>query len=61
MIINNEIRKQIVKSPDSIELRQMALRNGMISIGAHGSDLVKKGITTVTEVLRVSRGLEDLD
>ena len=61
MIINNEIRKQIVKSPDSIELRQMALRNGMISIGAHGSDLVKKGVTTVTEVLRVSRGIEDLD
>jgi len=61
MVINNELKKQIVKSPDAIQLRHIALENGMISILAHGSDLVKRGITTVAEVLRVSRGIEERD
>lgn len=58
MIVNNELRKQIVKSPDAIQLRSIALDNGMISILTHGSDLVRRGVTTVAEVLRVTRGLE---
>lgn len=59
MVVNNEIKKQIVKSPDSIELRRIALETGMKSILEHGSALVLDGITTVAEVLRVSRGVED--
>lgn len=58
MVISNEIKKQIVKSPDAIQLRHIALENGMISILAHGSDQVRKGATTASEVLRVTRGLE---
>lgn len=58
MVVNNEIKKQIVKSPDAIQLRHIALENGMISILAHGSDLARRGVTTVSEVLRVTRGLE---
>lgn len=58
MVVNNEIKKQIVKSPDAIQLRHIALENGMISILVHGSDLVRRGVTTVSEVLRVTRGLE---
>lgn len=58
MVVNNELRKQIVKSPDAIELRRIALESGMVSILTHGSDLVKRGLTTVSEVLRVTRGLE---
>lgn len=58
MLVNNEIRKQIVKSPDSIELRRIALESGMISILMHGSHLVNNGVTTVSEVLRVTRGLD---
>lgn len=58
MVINNELKKQIVKSADAIQLRHIALENGMISILAHGSDLVRRGITTASEVLRVTRGLE---
>lgn len=59
MMVNNEIKKQIVKSPDAVQLRQIALDNGMISILKHGSELVRKGVTTVAEVLRVTRGLEE--
>lgn len=58
MVINNELRKQIVSSPDAIELRKIALNTGMISLLEHGADLVEKGITTVSEVLRVTRGIE---
>lgn len=59
MTINNELKKQIVKSPDAIELRRIALETGTISILAHGGELVREGITTVAEVLRVTRGLEE--
>lgn len=59
MLVNNELRKQIVKSPDAIELRRIALESNMMSLLTHGSYLVKKGITTVAEVLRVTRGVEE--
>lgn len=59
MVINNAIKRQIVKSPDAVELRNIALDTGMKSLLHHGSILVRQGVTTVAEVLRVSRGLED--
>jgi general secretion pathway protein E len=59
MIVNNAIKKQIVKSPDAIQLRQIAIESGMISLLIHGSELVQQGITTVAEVLRVTRGIEE--
>lgn len=59
MVVNNALKKQIVKSPDSVELRRIALETGMISLHTHGSHLVKQGITTVAEVLRVTRGIEE--
>lgn len=58
MPITNTIQKQIVSSPDAIELRKIALESGMISLLQHGAALVKQGITTVSEILRVSRGIE---
>lgn len=59
MTVNNEIRKQIVSSPDAIQLRQLALDMGMMSLLSHGGELVRQGITTVAEVLRASRGVEE--
>lgn len=59
MVINNAIKKQIVKSPDAVELRQISLDSGMVSLLTHGSVLVKQGITTVAEVLRATRGFEE--
>lgn len=58
MPISNDIRKQIVKSPDAIQLRQLALELGMVSLLEHGSNLVQQGLTTVSEVLRVTRAVE---
>lgn len=59
MLINNALKKQIVKSPDAVEMRRLALESGMVSLLEHGCDLVRQGITTVAEVLRVTRGLEE--
>jgi general secretion pathway protein E len=58
MMINPAIQKQIVKSADSIQMRQIATESGMISLREHGAHLVRKGITTISEVLRVTRGIE---
>jgi general secretion pathway protein E len=59
MAVNHAITKQIVQSPDGIEMRKTALANGMISLLSHGAELVKNGISTVAEVLRVARGIEE--
>ncbi len=59
MPVSNAITKQIVTSPDSIEMRRVALEQGMVSLLGHGAELVKNGDTTVAEVLRVARGIEE--
>lgn len=59
MTVNNAIKKQIVKSPDAIVMRQIAIGSGMVSLMDHGCEMVKNGVTTVAEVLRVSRGIEE--
>jgi general secretion pathway protein E len=59
MIINNAIKKQIVKSPDAVEIRQISLESGMTTLSDHGRELVSKGFTTIAEVLRVTKGAEE--
>lgn len=59
MTVNNAIKMQIVKSPDALELRRIGLQTGMVTLLQHGSELVKQGVTTVAEVLRATRGVEE--
>ncbi|WP_080503363.1 type II secretion system ATPase GspE [Candidatus Protochlamydia amoebophila] len=59
MPVNHAINKQIVQSPDAIEMRKVALSQGMVSLLGHGAELVKQGVSTVAEVLRVARGIEE--
>ncbi len=59
MPVNHAINKQIVQSPDAIEMRRVALSQGMVSLLSHGAELVKSGASTVAEVLRVARGIEE--
>lgn len=58
MTVNQEIQKQIVKSPDAVEMRNIALRQGMITLRTHGAELIRQGITTAAEVLRVTREID---
>jgi general secretion pathway protein E len=57
--VDNTIKKQIVVSPDAVELRRLAIEGGMISLVQHGAELARQGITTIAEVLRASRGIEE--
>lgn len=59
LVVNNAIRKQMVKSPDAVELRILSLKEGMSGLLVHGKKLIIDGVTTVTEVLRVSKGVEE--
>lgn len=58
LTVDNETRKQIVRSPDAVVLREIAIKAGMISLREHGAELVRQGITTIAEVLRVTRAVE---
>lgn len=58
MVINHTLQKQIVTSADAVELRRLAIETGMISLLKHGAELIKEGKTTVSEVLRVTRGMD---
>jgi general secretion pathway protein E len=59
MSINNSLKKQIVKSPDAVELRRLALEGGMMSLIQHGAELARQGVTTVSEILRATRAVEE--
>jgi len=59
MIVNNAIKRQIIVSPDAVDMRRIAVEGGMKAMLFHGSCLVQRGITTVAEVLRVTRGMEE--
>lgn len=58
MIINNELKQQLLKSADAHQLQLMAVKLGMSNLRHEGALLVLEGITTTEEVLRVTRGCE---
>lgn len=58
MTMNSSIKKQILKSADSTELKKIALASSMVSLRDDGAFYVQQGITTSSEILRVSRGVE---
>ena len=60
MVINNELKQQLLKSADAHQLQMMALKLGMSNLRHEGAYLASLGITTTEEVLRVTRGCEEL-
>lgn len=59
MVMTGPIKRQLVQSVDSSALQKIALSQGMTTLRQDGGHLVKKGITTSTEVLRVTRACEE--
>jgi type II secretory ATPase GspE/PulE/Tfp pilus assembly ATPase PilB-like protein len=53
--MDNELRAEVQQRRGSEELRAMALAKGMRSLHDDGLRLVRKGVTTLDEVLRVAR------
>lgn len=55
--INSSMQSLIAKNADVLDLRAAAASQKMINLRDHGAHLASSGITTVSEVLRVSRRL----
>jgi len=59
MPLTGPLKRQLVETPDSAALQKIALEEGMESLRQDGGHLVKAGLTTTTEVLRVTRSCEE--
>ncbi|MFA5335073.1 MAG: ATPase, T2SS/T4P/T4SS family, partial [Candidatus Omnitrophota bacterium] len=59
LVNNDEIREMIVKRLSSYEIRDAARRNGMKLLREDGLNKVKEGITTISEVIRITHGYEE--
>ena len=55
LLVNDDIRRLILKNADANQLREAARRNGMKTLLEYGANTVQKGMTTLTEVLRVTQ------
>lgn len=53
LVADNEIREAILNKASSTEIRRIAIKNGMTTMLEDGFDKVRRGETTVEEVLRV--------
>jgi len=61
MIVDDEIKRLILKTSDANQINELALKRGMITLQKDGIDKVLAGITTTEEVLRVTRSLNRTD
>jgi general secretion pathway protein E len=55
MPMTSSIKAQVLKSQDSEELRRIALEQGMTGLFSYGAKLVASGVTTSSEIFRVTR------
>lgn len=55
MVLNNEIRSLVLRQAEAREIQAEAIRGGMQTMYIHGLRKALAGITTIEEVLRVTR------
>ncbi len=55
LVVDDDIRKLILKNADSNQIRDAARKNGMKTLLEDGGDKIKAGVTTISEVLRVTQ------
>jgi general secretion pathway protein E len=60
MSVTSNMKRQIIKSADAEQLEQCARSDGMLSLRAEGAYLIRQGLTTTAEVVRVTRGCEEI-
>lgn len=54
LVITEELRHELARSPNATSFRRLAREQGMVTLKEDGWQKVRAGITTVEEVLRVS-------
>lgn len=55
LVSNEELERLIMERSNTGKIREAALANGMISLRADGLKKVKQGLTTLAEIIRVTR------
>ena len=55
LVVEDELRKLILRNADANEIRDAARKHGMKTLLEDGADKVKAGITTLSEVFRVTQ------
>jgi hypothetical protein len=58
MAVSNEVRSMILERAPSHHLRQVAIKEGMVSLRTDGWRIVRDGRTTVDEVMRNTKDEE---
>ena len=57
MLMEDSIRRLTLTNADATQVRRTAVENGMITLRQDGFQKIKQGVTTVSEVLRVTQDL----
>lgn len=57
--MNNQLRKAILRRADTLEIEDIAMKSGMITLEQAGIIQALKGQTSIDEVYRVARKMED--
>ena len=52
--LSNDIRRMIIGRAEAYEIKEQAIREGMVTLLADGLQKAMAGVTTIEEVLRVS-------
>jgi general secretion pathway protein E len=55
VLVNDDIRRLILKNSDANQLREAARQHGMKTLLEYGADKIQQGLTTLSEVLRVTQ------
>ncbi len=55
LVVDDEIRKLVLRNSDANQLRETARQRGMRTLLENGSEKIKSGVTTLSEVLRVTQ------
>ncbi len=61
MVVDDNIRRLVLKTSDANQINELAVKQGMITLQQDGIQKVMAGITTTEEVLRVTRSLNRKD
>ncbi len=59
MKMNNKLRKAILRRADTLEIEDIAMKSGMVTLEQAGIIQALKGQTSIDEVYRVARKMED--
>lgn len=59
MKMNNELRKAILRRADTLEIEDIAIKSGMVTLEQAGIIQALKGTTTIEEVYSVAKKTED--